>query len=375
MTEQEKIDLGVQRFLNEEGTLTEIRLQLKLASTKPLSDRLEKLGYHLYNGAKASSVKGLKLAVEEYISNYNNQPSITKIASKYKIGRTVLSNRLKELGYEVINHQNKLLFDETMFDSIDTEEKAYWLGFWYADGYLNSRPLNLNTKPKYGLELSLKGSDFTHLEKFNIFMKHSKNIVKVSETKCGTTICKRCRWIVTNKHLWQTLNSLGCTPRKSLIINFPDSSIFKSPNLIKHFIRGYWDGDGCLSWCDKEHTQPHVSVLGTEDFLTSIKKYLPLKFDYVLEKANKDSSNEITKQFSVCGKNGYELAKYLYSNSTIYLERKYEKYLEYCRLYEKLDRLLETEIMEGCDANHEVNSEIKESESPQRVEIEPEKSE
>lgn len=109
--------------------------------------------------------------------------------------------------------------------------------------------------------------------------------------------------------------------------------------------------------------------------MTSIQKYLPLKFNYVLEKANRDSSNEITKQFSVCGKNGYELAKYLYSNSTIYLKRKYEKYLEYCRLYEKSDKLLETKIMESCDANHEVNSEIKESESPQRVEIEPEKSE
>lgn len=375
MTEQEKIDFGVKKFLNEEGTLTEIRLQLKLVSTKPLSNRLEELGYHLYNGAKASSVKGLKLAVEEYINNYNDQPSITKIAAKYKIGRNVLSNRLKDLGYEIINHQNKLKFDETIFDSIDTEEKAYWLGFWYADGYLDSRPLNPKVKPKYGLEISLKGDDFKHLEKFNIFMKHSKNIVKISDVKCGTTICKRCRWGVTNKHLWQTLNNLGCTPRKSLIITFPNISIFKSPNLIRHFIRGYFDGDGCLSWCDKKHTNPHVSVLGTEDFLTSVKKYLPLKFNYILEKANKDSSNKITKQFSVCGKNGYELAKYLYSNATIYLERKYEKYLEYCRLYEKSDRLLETKIMEGCDANHEVNSESKESESPQRVEIEPEKSE
>ena len=50
MTEQEKIDFGIKKFLNEEGTLTEIRLQLKLVSTKPLSDRLEELGYHLYNG-------------------------------------------------------------------------------------------------------------------------------------------------------------------------------------------------------------------------------------------------------------------------------------------------------------------------------------
>jgi hypothetical protein len=104
MTEQEKINLAVEKFLNEEGTLSEIKLQLKLASTKLITNRLEELGYHMYNGAKASSVKKLKLAVEEYISEYNNEPSITKIATKYKIGRNVLSNRLKELGYEIINH-------------------------------------------------------------------------------------------------------------------------------------------------------------------------------------------------------------------------------------------------------------------------------
>lgn len=315
----------------------------------------------MYNGAKASSVKGLKLAVEEYISTYNNEPSITKIASKYKIGKSILSNRLKELGYKIVNHQNKVLFDETIFDSIDTEEKAYWLGFWYADGYLDSKPLNPSIKPKYRVELSLKGDDFKHLEKFNVFIKHSKNIVKISNTKCGRSMCRRCRWGVTNKNLWEALNNLGCTPRKSLTITFPDTSIFKSSDLIRHFIRGYWDGDGCLSWCDKEHKCPHVSVLGTEDFLTSIKHYLPLKFDYVLSKANQNSSNEITKQFSVCGRNGYELAKYLYSNATIYLDRKYEKYLEYCRLYEESYRELQTNIGKGCDANPEISIETKES--------------
>lgn len=375
MTEQEKIELAVQKFLNEEGTLSEIRLQVKLASTKPISNRLEELGYHMYNGAKASSVKSLKLAVEEYISTYDNEPSITKIATKYKIGKSVLSNRLKDLGYKVVNYQNKLLFDETIFDSIDTEEKAYWLGFWYADGYLDSKPLNPNIKPKYGVELSLKGDDLRHLEKFNVFMKHSKNIVKVSNVKCGKTICKRCRWGVTNKHLWNTLNNYGCTPRKSLTITFPDISIFKSSDLIRHFIRGYWDGDGCLSWCDKEHKCPSVSVLGTEDFLTSIKSHLPLKFDYILSKANQNSPNEITKQFSVCGKNGYELAKYLYSNATIYLERKYEKYLEYCRLYEESYRELQTNIGEGWNVNTEISTETKESVPSYSVETEPDKSE
>ena len=312
----------------------------------------------MYNGAKASSIKKLKLAVEEYLSQYNNQPSITKIATKYKIGKNVLSSRLKQLGYEIINHQNKILFDETIFDVIDTEEKAYWLGFWYADGYIESSPLKNGVKSHYGVEISLKGDDYLHLEKFNRFIKHSKNIVKISNVTCNNSICKRCRWSVTNKHLWTTLNNLGCTPKKSLTIKFPDISLFANKKLIRHFIRGYWDGDGCLTWCDKEHKQAHVSVMGTEDFLTSLKQHLPLNFDYVLEKANINSSNEVTKQLSIHGRNGYELMKYLYSDSTIYLDRKYEKYLEYCRLYEESDRGLEGKNGEGCDANPVLNSEI-----------------
>lgn len=227
MTEQEKIDLAVQKFLNEEGTLSEIRLEVKLKSTKPITNRLEELGYYMYNGAKASSVKNLKLAVEEYISKYNDQPSIT--------------------------------------------------------------------------------------------------------------------------------------PRKSLTLNFPDESIFKSGDLIRHFIRGYWDGDGCLSYENSKHTVAYINVLGTEEFLNSLKNYLPLHYDYKLISKQGTSA----KSLSIGGRNAFELTKYLYSNATIYLDRKYKKYLEYCRLYEESDRLQSGNIGEtpSIEDNTEINSEIKESES------------
>ena len=66
-----------------------------------------------------------------------------------------------------------------------------------------------------------------------------------------------------------------------------------------------------------------------------------------------------------------KLAYYLYNNSTIYLQRKYEKYLEYCRLYKELYRELLGKNGEGCEANAVVNSEIaKGSESPYSVESE-----
>jgi intein/homing endonuclease len=152
--------------------------------------------------------------------------------------------------------------DENVFDSIDTEEKAYWLGFIYADGCIGSSDNSL--------EISLKSSDSEHLEKFNSFIKGPSNKVKIGNVKCGDKICERCRWAIHNFHIHEVLNSYGCVPAKSLILEFPNESIFKNKSLIRHFIRGYWDGDGCLSYCDKKHLCPNASVLGTENFLSSM---------------------------------------------------------------------------------------------------------
>ena len=201
MTYEEKIDLGVKKFLNGEGTLTQIRAILKLSDVRELSKRLEELGYKMYRGAKLSSIIGLKKATEEYIDNINNNPSLTKICAKYHIDIGTLSKRLKELNIEVINYQNRLKFDNTVFDCIDTEEKAYWLGFIFADGYIDSSPLEENKKAHYTFEISLKGSDAGHLHKFNKFMKHENDNVKMGYVNCKGKRCERCRWWITDKHL------------------------------------------------------------------------------------------------------------------------------------------------------------------------------
>lgn len=73
-------------------------------------------------------------------------------------------------------------------------------------------------------------------------MKHKKDNRHYHHTKNPS-----CSWYVTNYHLWNTLNNYGCIPNKSLTLKFPDESIFKSKDLIRHFIRGYFDGDGCFS--------------------------------------------------------------------------------------------------------------------------------
>lgn len=342
------IELGVQKFLNGEGTVSEISRKLKLDNSKLLYSRLLELGYKASKGIKSSYVIALKQAVDEYLANINNSPSLTKIGEKYGIERHSFSRRLKELGYEVINHQNKVKFNEHIFDVIDTEEKAYWLGFIFADGCVST------TGNRF--ELSLKSSDADHLEKFNKFVGGEVNKVKINKAYCNNIECERCRWSINNKHFRERLISLGCVPTKSLILRFPNESIFKSNDLIRHFIRGYWDGDGCLSWRNKGHTIPFISVLGTEDMLEGIKKHIPELSNRSLYLNNKE--NKITKVLSAEYRAAFNVTKYLYANSTIYLERKYEKYQIYCRLYEKSYRGLESKNGEPCDGNTVLNSEI-----------------
>ena len=45
--------------------------------------------------------------------------------------------------------------DKDYFKVIDTEEKAYWLGFIYADGSISSQPLKNLTRKNYNFEISL----------------------------------------------------------------------------------------------------------------------------------------------------------------------------------------------------------------------------
>ena len=287
--------------------------------------------------------------------------SLTKMSKKYEIGRWTLTDRFKKFGIDIVNRQNELKFDNTVFDSIDSEEKAYWLGFIYADGYIAFQ--KEGEKSNYDFELSLKGTDKEHLEKFNKFMKHKdKNHVKLGKTKCGETICERCRWIISNKHLWETLNSYGCTPRKSLTLQFPSKEIFKDISLIKDFIRGYFDGDGSFSRSlHRTIVSPHIQILGTPEFLDKIEEYSNIYGRRGKDKRWKNNTEYI--EFHL--KESIEFINYIYNNCNIYLDRKYKLYQFFkqgSRSLQEWNELLQTENGEVCDDNPVLSSEIKESE-------------
>ena len=150
-------------------------------------------------------------------------------------------------------------------------------------------------------------------------------------------------------------------PCKSIILEFPKKEIFKNNKMfILHFIRGYVDGDGCLSYYwNKQHTSinTQVSIVSTESFLNSIKKLFGNKHGYIHNKSSKDWENK-AYQLTFNGAIARKFARYLYEKATIYMQRKYEKYLYFCRLEEESSLRKSSKIGEGWDANTEVNSGI-----------------
>lgn len=343
----------VQLILNKEKSFLEVTN--RYPETKSLiTDKLHELGYLYFKpGARISTCIKLKEAAEEYIKlgGYPNT-NCTEISKQFKVSPTILTSYLTEF-YPDIKVYGKANFNERIFDTINTEEKAYWLGFIFADGTISSSPLrkeNNNIRVQYQFELSLSSKDYNHLCKFAKFIDYDINKIYIDNI--------RCRLSVYSKHLWNVLNCNGCTPQKSLTLKFPKKELFDNIFLIRDFIRGYFDGDGCIGI--REHF-PTFHLLGTSQFLTEIQNYLGSTLTLQILHPEKQS---ITKYISTAGAEAKRLCDLLYKNSTIYLDRKYDKYLEICRLSEKSDKLLENKIGESCDANTEVILETKESKTP-----------
>jgi hypothetical protein len=257
------------------------------------------------NWNKSLTIKEIEY-LEKFIVTSYRFSSITKIKNCLKIDTEKIKKILLKNNVKIINKQNLIRFDPFIFDNINTEEKAYWLGFLFADGYINK---------KNGLELSLATIDKEHILKFSKFLKFTG---KIYEDKSRVRLC------ISNKYFTDKLKSYNCINNKSLILDPPNISIFKDKNLIKDFIRGYIDGDGCLHL--KRNNKLIFSVLGTYQFIEFIQTYIlnELFISVNIYKDKRSLNNTFILQTSYS--KALKIVDYFYKDSNIYLDRKYTKY-------------------------------------------------
>lgn len=245
--------------------------------------------------------------------------SCTKAAKELGLDQQSLSSRLKKYYGITFLPDGKKEIDSNFFNKIDSEEKAYWLGFFFADGYIDKDT---------GFELVLCEKDYNHIKKFKSALK-SKHKIGLKNIKLDNKNFKAYRLNIKDKNIHDKLIEYGCVNNKSLVVEFPNINIFKKKKLIKDFIRGYFDGNGSIS-IDKRGFSRADITSGSYNFVETLSLLLnDLDIEtYIYHSDNRE--NVYTLKFPRDNKDKF--LKYIYEKSTIYLDRKYEKY---CRLYKK----------------------------------------
>lgn len=264
--------------------------------------------------------------------------SIKKCAEKFGLKRWDLSNYLKNNNIKkhekvlatingeqyIISQKNsrgarRYSVDEAFFDNIDTEEKAYWLGFFLADASVSEKT---NT-----ISIGLSIRDYDHLHR----LKKSLDITYPIREFVSSNGYDSCIISFRSKNIKEKLISYNVIPNKKKYGKLPFLSL--NNNLIKHYIRGFFDGDGCVSEAiRKENGNKRyiIEVASCQEMLIFIKDFLA---------KNNIKVSDIKKHmttYDIKTSNNFEIIKFfnlIYKDANIYLPRKYERLENISRIY------------------------------------------
>ena len=216
-----------------------------------------------------------------------------------------------------IGKNYKYTCNENFFSEINTEEKAYWLGVIFADGNVSLNSCGTG-------QLFISSIDEDWLKRFLNTINSTSPLYKEIHKKY-----QKCIWKVhiTNNTIYDDLHKVGVVPKKSLILRFPKLD----ETLIPHFIRGYFDGDGCVTVCKYLPNKNNLTLRsgissGSKEFLEKLLSYLPVKCKTITTRKNGNLS-----EFKLSVNDSIAFAKYIYKDATIYLQRKYDKFNEYIK--------------------------------------------
>lgn len=248
--------------------------------------------------------------IEKIIEMYSNGFWIRDIEKELKTDGRKIVNVLRENGFN-IDGSRKYTCDFNFFEEIDTEEKAYWLGFLFADGWVGKENVvgfGLKYPDKYHLYNFIKSINGT----YPVYTDPSNN--NFSTVHIGSGKMKN------------DLIDHGCVRRKSLILKPP---INIPTDLNRHFIRGYFDGDGSVGFYP-QYNKTNIVFLGTYDFLNWIQEDLK---SIGIDSMTLKRKNNIFELY-VYRKNNFKVFyDYMYNNSNIKLLRKYNIFINIMNHY------------------------------------------
>lgn len=251
---------------------------------------------------------------KEIIDSYIRGDGTSVITKRFNCGTSTIWKILEENGIPTKMHQYKV--KEDFFDKIDTEEKAYILGYWYADGCVDDSG-----------KLRISITDLEIVEKFKNILGFDGDIwVHKQESENHKTQYELC---INRQRLAKQLIDKGCVPNKSLILKWPTLNQVPE-HLISHFCRGYFDGDGSISG----GKTTSISITSCIYFLEGLYPYLQ-KLGIDKHIYNRWPKRATTTRMLMFWKKSQvnSFIEWLYRDAAIYLTRKYNKCMEFKNVY------------------------------------------
>ena len=257
------------------------------------------------------------LIIQQAVQDFVSGMLLKDVCAKYGICTATVYRYMKNNNIVYKNgHGRKYHCDESFFETIDNEKKAYWLGFIFGDGCVAYSEKTCTAPNRLSFNLSQR--DRCQLEDFNHDL--NSNFPIVDFIPRGTFAeYPMSRLYINSIKICRDLVSYGCVPNKTRNLHFPYDAM--SQSLYCHFIRGIVDADG---------------YFGNRGF--TITKYIPFleEIMYVLQTdlslkhpgyiyAYKDRASEIGDLRYHAHEDLLQIFNYLYSDATVFLKRKYDK--------------------------------------------------
>ena len=263
--------------------------------------------------------------INDIINLYLNGESSVDISKKYGLNNhkpilKILHSNNIDVNRSLSTRKYKL--NEKYFDLIDDQNKAYILGFLFADGSLNQN--------KQTISMSLQEEDYKILESIRNKIGSEKQLAFLdysNKNDFGYTYKNQYRLLMFSKYMCNSLINIGMVQNKSLVLDFPNIP----KEFHSHFIRGYFDGDGsfCVYYTKENKFQPLITITSTEQFCKATQKILKDNLNIPCGNIYDAScKNGITKVLSISGAiQTKKVLDWLYHDAELFLERKHEKYI------------------------------------------------
>lgn len=265
--------------------------------------------------------------IDMYVNQHKNCVEISK---EYGCGNGVIIRILKQNNISLrpmSEIKRKYPIDETYFDEINTQDKAYLLGLYYADGYNNEKTRKV--------KLSLARKDEALVTRVRDIISPNRPLYYYKRNNVDSVTVTLC-----NKHMSEVMARHGCMQAKTFKVTFPT---FLHPDLIPHFIRGYFDGDGCITFCRNKpgsaYIKYYINIVGTESFVMTIQSIFrsQVNCNSNMTIRHPEHNNNIRQLGSSGNRQIKRVLDWLYKDATIYLERKYQRYRALCQKCDEVD--------------------------------------